>query len=267
MDNSSSTASEFASSHFAAEVVDVQPLRVQSSLMLCALLRNLGFHGVIERWCGDDGEIPCSKVLEAYVHCRFNSSDPVPVSRFEEWLAKSCIPSLLGVPAAKLNESRLGRVLELVGKAPQAMWIELLSNAHRVFHLDLAYVINDTSAFYFEGEYETSDYARYGHSKDGKPECKQINVSLSVSGDHSIPLLYTPLAGNTSDTTTVIPNLQRLRGLFNELGCADARPVVIADKGLLTMRLIHYYRSLTIARLSSRYGHGGNPVGRPVRSS
>ena len=235
-----STAAEFVKSPFAREVVDTQPLRVQSSLMLSQLLKDIGFHDVIQRWCSDQGDIPSSKILEAYIHCRFNSPDPVPVSRFQEWISHSCLPQLLGEPAEKFNEYRLGRVLELAGHAPQAMWIELIANAHRRFRLDLSYIINDTTSFYFEGEYEDSVLARYGYSRDGKPECKQVNVTISVTPT-GIPLQYAVIPGNTADTSTVIPNVEALCTLFRALGDGGKRVVVVADKGLLTMRLIHYY--------------------------
>ncbi len=228
--NAASTAAKFLSSPFAAEVVGTQPIRVQSSLMLSQLLTDIGFHEVIEKWCGDGGEVPCSKIFEAYIHCRFNSPDPVPVSRVEEWIAMSCIPQLLGEPAEKFNESRMGRVLESIGSAPQAMWIELIANTHRRFNIDLSYVINDTTSFYFEGEYDDSELAKYGYSRDGKPDCKQVNVSLDVSGEHSIPILYTPLPGNTADVNTVIPNVVQLCALFKALGEVNKKVVVVAYK-------------------------------------
>lgn len=246
-----SNAAQFLASPMAAEVVDTEPLRVQSSLMLSQLLKDIKFHDVVERWCGDGGDVAVSKVLEAYIHCRFNSPAPVPVSRFEEWVSKSCLPQLLGEPVDKFNESRLGRVLELVGQVPQAMWIELIANTHRRFKLDLSYIINDTTSFYFEGEYDDSDLARYGYSRDGKPECKQVNVSLNVSGDHALPLLYSPLPGNTADVNTVIPNVEQLCGLFKALGEAEKRVVVVADKGLLTASLMHHYKNANVGYIGT----------------
>lgn len=244
--NHKSMAAQFGSSPFSAAVVDTQPVRVQSSLMLSQLLKDIDFHGVVEKWCADEGDVPSSKVLEAYVHCRFNSPDPVPVSRFEEWVSRSCLPQLMGEEASKFNESRLGRVLELVGQAPQAMWIELIANTHRHFKIDLSHIINDTTSFYFEGEYLDSGLAKYGYSRDGKPDCKQVNVSVNVSGEHSIPLLYKPLPGNTADVNTVATNVAQLCTLFKALGEVDKKVVVVADKGLLTLELIHYYKGVNV---------------------
>src|SRR5579883_175861 len=193
-------ASQYLSSHFAGEVADTFPIRVQCSLILSALLELIGFHEIVERWCGDDGEVPVSKVLEAYVHCRVNSAQPVPLSRFQDWVSHALVPVLIGVPAEKLNECRLGRVLEAVGPVAQGMWGEIIARAYQHFKFDLSGVINDTTAFYFEGEYERSAYAKYGHSPDNKPDCKQIKVNLNLTERDSIPVLYNPLAGNTADS-------------------------------------------------------------------
>ena len=64
--------------------------------------------------CGDGGEIPVSN-LEAYIHCRYKRVDPVLLSQFEDWVGNSYIPVWVAAPADRLNEHRLGRVLEMVG--------------------------------------------------------------------------------------------------------------------------------------------------------
>jgi len=239
---SPSLASQFAASMFASGVVDTHPLRVQCSLVVSMFLQAIGFHEIVERWCGDGGHVPVSKVLEAYIHCRFNSDKPVPVSRFQEWVAKSYVPYLVGVPADKLNEDRLGDVLEAVGPRAEAMWLEIIANAHRKFKLDLSYIINDTSSFYFEGEYTHSEFVRYGYSRDNRSDCKQINVNLNIAAQDSIPLLYSHLAGNTSDSATTVPNSGQLRKLFEILGEGSRKLIVIADRGLFTRQAIHHYK-------------------------
>src|SRR5262249_46583211 len=41
----------------------------------------------------------------------------------------------------------------------------------------------------------------HGHSKDGRPDLKQVLLSLGVSGDGSLPLRLGLRDGNTSDST------------------------------------------------------------------
>ena len=64
----------------------------------CGLSRGT-FHEVVEHGCGDGGEVPVSRVLEACLHCRFNSVDPVPLRQFEDRGGNLYIPVLV-CPAA-----------------------------------------------------------------------------------------------------------------------------------------------------------------------
>lgn len=234
-------ASQYSLSEFAQGVLDTLQLRVQSSLIVSAILNAIGFHEIVERWCGDQGDVPVSKMLEAYIHCRYNSDYPVPVSRFQEWVSSSIVPFLVGIPAEKLDEYRLGRVLDAVGPVAQGMWGEIISRAHRHFRFNVERVINDTTSFYFEGEYEDSGFVTFGYSRDKRPDCKQINVSLTVTELDSIPLLYWHLPGNTADSTTAIPTAEQLCTLLKTVAATSNKLVMIADRGLMTRPIVHYY--------------------------
>jgi transposase len=171
----------------------------------------------------------------------------VPVSRFQEWLHGSIVPLLLGVPAEKLgDESRLGRVLEKVGPVAEGIWGEVVARAFERFGFDLTALINDTSSFYFEGEYDESTVVKYGYSRDKRPDCKQVNVTLNVTERDAIPLWYKVLPGNTADATTAKGNAEALRKLLAAMGEATRRLVIIADRGLLTRSIVHYYKDVGI---------------------
>lgn len=62
----------------------------------------------------------------------------------------------------------------------------------------------DTTSFSVHGEYERGDEAEvievtYGHSKDHRPDLKQVVLSLVVNGPSSMPLWMEALDGNSSD--------------------------------------------------------------------
>ena len=81
---------------------------------MSAILDAIGFHEIVERTCGDGGELPVS-YLEASIHCRYNRVDSVPLSQFEDWVGNLSIPVWVAAPADKLHGYRLGRVMEMVG--------------------------------------------------------------------------------------------------------------------------------------------------------
>ena len=91
------------------------PLRIQCRFNVSAILDAIGFHEIVERMCGDGGEVPVSRVLEASIHCRYSRVDPVPLSQFEDRVGNLSIPVWVAAPADKLHGYRLGRVMEMVG--------------------------------------------------------------------------------------------------------------------------------------------------------
>ena len=42
----------------------------------------------------------------------------------------------------------------------------------------------------------------FGHSKDHRPDLKQLVFILTVSADHAVPVIYRLASGNTSDDPT-----------------------------------------------------------------
>jgi Transposase DDE domain len=91
---------------------------------------------------------------------------------------------------------------------------------------DGSLVLCDLTSTYFEGR--TCPLAQLGHSRDGKKGKVQIVVGL-VCNAAGCPVAVEVFPGNTSDPTTLAPQLQKLRSQFHL-----QRVVVVGDRGLLT---------------------------------
>ena len=91
---------------------------------------------------------------------------------------------------------------------------------------DGSLVLCDLTSTYFEGH--TCPLAQFGHSRDGKKGKVQIVVGL-VCNAAGCPVAVEVFPGNTSDPTTLAPQLQKLRSQFHL-----QRVVVVGDRGLLT---------------------------------
>ena len=239
------------------QVVGIQPLHVQTIPLVHQILQDVGFAGVVNGHCGDDGDVPVAKVVEALVHSRMQNSTPVPLYQMEEWFSKTILPNLLEVPSHKLNDVRLGRVLELLDPAAKAMWVQLVLQVHKVYRLDLSLAIYDTSSVYVEGEYGDSDLLTFGYSRDKKPNCKQFNLGLDVTGADGVPLIYHVTPGNTEDSSTVPTNLQDLQQLYRLLGASHAL-CVLGDRAMLTTDYVHLYERANVNFIGSMRACGLN---------
>lgn len=102
--------------------------------------------------------------------------------------------------------------------------------------LDLVYV--DTTSIYFEGE-GGDTLGQRGHSKDHRPDLKQMVVAAVMDGDGH-PVCCELWPGNTTDVKALIPVQERLKSRFGiETSC------LVADRGMVSAQ--------TLAEFEERY--------------
>src|SRR5260370_165904 len=77
-------------------------------------------------------------------------------------------------------------------------------------------------------EAEQNPKARYGYSRDGRPDCKQVVIALVVT-PRGFPLAYEVMDGNTSDKTTLRDFLEKIEDAYGK-----ARRVWLMDRGIPT---------------------------------
>ena len=92
---------------------------------------------------------------------------------------------------------------------------ELMTGVIGEFGIDCSRLHNDSTSVSVHGAYQGADGSEvagtptaaitFGHSKDHRPDLKQLVYILTVSGDHAVPVIYRLADGNTSDDPTHIP--------------------------------------------------------------
>jgi transposase len=108
---------------------------------------------------------------------------------------------------------------------------ELLFARRRDLFSGLDLVFFDTTSIYFEGQGGES-LGQYGHSKDHRPDCKQMVVG-AVLDRTGRPICCELWPGNTTDVKTLIPIVDRLRSRFS-----IARICIVADRGMISRQTI-----------------------------
>ncbi len=169
-----------------------------------------------------------------------------PLYRVEDWL-HDYLDGVAEqrVEAAKYNDDRLGRNLDLLFVADRASFLTELSAQAIVLHqLETETIHNDSTSVTFLGAYDADDpkavTIAHGYNKDHRPDCKQIVFGLNITGDGHVPLGYQLYDGNQADVTTHIPNWQQLRELLGREDfiyvadsklCSEENLKTIADNG------------------------------------
>ena len=162
-----------------------------------------------------------------------------PLYGLGEWAA-GYAPHLLGLPGGDtgwLNDDRVGRALVTLFDADRASLLtDLVVGVIGEFGVDTAEMHNDSTSVSVHGQYETADgtsrrgkptaAVTFGHSKDHRPDLKQLVWILTVSADGAVPMAYRLADGNTSDDPTHVPTwdgLVRVLGRRDFLYVADSK--------------------------------------------
>ena len=91
----------------------------------------------------------------------------------------------------------------------------------------LQLIFFDTTSIYFEGE-GGQDIGQRGFSKDHRPDLYQMVVGAVLDGQGR-PICCELWPGNTTDVTTLIPVVDRLRSRFG-----IGRVCIVADRGMIS---------------------------------
>ena len=124
--------------------------------------------------------------------------------------------------ARRVGDDAVGRALDRLFDADRgSMLTELVVSAREVFGLGADELHNDSTTVRFTGQYPGDrgesmrgrqlPWITNGHSKDHRPDLKQLLYTLSTTSDGGIPLQFRCEDGNASDSRTHIETWEALR--------------------------------------------------------
>jgi transposase len=163
-----------------------------------------------------------------------------PVYGIGQWAA-AFVPELLNLrqdQLRSLNDDRVGRALDRLFDVNFSEFVmDVMQHVVAEFKLDLAELHNDSTTVMFYGDYEEFDQpqlrrgkqtvaVRQGHSKDHRPDLKQLIYILTVSDDGGVPVYFTTVDGDQPDDKTHVPTwnlLRQLTGRSDFLYVADCK--------------------------------------------
>lgn len=141
----------------------------------------------------------------------------------EDWYRRTALEDLLGVPADRVNDDRLYRALDALLPHKEEIERHLKERFGELFALDYDLLLYDVTSTYFEGQSARNESAARGHSRDHRPDCKQVCIALVVTRE-GVPLGYELFAGNRTDVTTVeeiVSTMERRFGKSNRVWVMD----------------------------------------------
>ena len=144
----------------------------------------------------------------------------------EDWYRRTALEDLLGVPAERVNDDRLYRALDQLLPHKEAIEQHLVKRLGELFDLSYDLLLYDVTSTYFEGLAAGNPLAQRGHSRDHRPDCKQVCIALVVTRE-GMPLGYEVFPGNRVDVTTVEEIVEAMEARYG-----IANRVWVMDRGM-----------------------------------
>jgi len=134
----------------------------------------------------------------------------------EEWVSQFD-PALMA--GGKIGDDRLGRSLDRLFSTDRAtLQTRVVLGVMKAFALKMERIHNDTTSITVHGEYEgqnpSGTQLKRGHSKDHRPDLKQLVYSLCVSSDGAVPVHFKSYSGNQTDDGIQWETWSSLRSLL-----------------------------------------------------
>lgn len=180
-------------------------------LLVSYLARELELQATVDRLLprSPRSELSVGELVVALVANRLCS--PSPLYDVAGWASGAAIQELFGIPAALLDDDRLGRGLELFAPHAEAVRGALAARAIERFGLDAGRLHVDLTAVRLTGAYEESALVRKGWGQ-GQGVGRQVRALQAASAD-GVSLYLRPDPGNAAELTLIGSSLERLRSL------------------------------------------------------
>lgn len=135
------------------------------------------------------------------------------------------------IPGAQdLQLHHLYRAMRWLGETKDEVEEAMFAGRRDLF-TDLSLAFFDTTSLYFEGQ-GGETLGKYGHSKDHRPDLRQMVVGAVLTGDGR-PICCELWPGNQADGNALLPVVDRLRQRFG-----ITRVCWVADRGMISQDTI-----------------------------
>ena len=154
----------------------------------------------------------------------------------DHFYRETALAQLLGVPTAKVNETRLYRALDHLLPHKQKLEAFLKNQLGELFELEYDLLLYDVTSTYFEGQAKANPKAQFGYSRDKRTDCRQVCIAL-VASRCGMPIGYEVFAGNRRDSTTVEEVVTTMESRYGK-----SQRVWVMDRGMLSEANIKFLK-------------------------
>lgn len=176
----------------------------------------LDLAAIIDRACPirtDVAILTHGQVIEALVANRLTS--PAPLLHVTDWARSWAVDEVFGIDPAALNDDRIARALDAIAPELDRIVGSVGAQAIAAFGIDVSRLHWDMTSISLYGAYPHTDdefaTPRFGHPKDRRPDLKQVQAGLAVTGDGGVPAWHRAFDGGAGEVSQVVGAMTALR--------------------------------------------------------
>jgi transposase len=201
--------------------------------VVASFCQRLDLRGIVDRACPvrDVATLTHGQVVEVLVANRLTS--PTPLRRVEDWAAAWAVTEVFGVAPEALNDDRIGRALDAIARQLDQIVGSVGARAIAAFGVEVARLHWDMTSISLYGAYDQPEEGfiapRFGHPKDRRPDLKQVQTGLAVSGEGGVPVWHRAYDGGAGEVAQVAGAMRALREL-----AGPRRLLLVGDSKLVS---------------------------------
>jgi transposase len=201
--------------------------------VVASFCQRLDLRGIVDRACPvrEVATLTHGQVIQVLVANRLTS--PTPLRRVEDWAATWAVEETFGIAPEALNDDRIGRALDAIAPQLEQIVGSVGAQAIAAFGVEVARLHWDMTSISLYGAYDDPQDGfvapRFGHPKDRRPDLKQVQTGLAVSGDGGVPVWHRAYDGGAGEVAQVAGAMRALRKL-----AGPRRFLVVGDSKLIS---------------------------------
>lgn len=156
--------------------------------------------------------------------------EPMSENATVDWVKRTALCDIPGNEGVWVSRDDLYRVSDRLLESKEKIEEALRGREKGLFRLEEKIYLYDLTSSYFEGVAETNGKAKYGYSRDGRGDCKQVVVGLVVDEEGFVKG-HEVYEGDRTDITTLKDTVEKLRGRMRD---KNQEPTIVVDRGMVS---------------------------------
>ena len=157
---------------------------------------------------------------------------PTSKNSMAHWFSQTILSRLMPLKESALIPQNYWNHMRVTDDVLSNIEDELVRKIVDTYKVDTSHLIYDaTNSYTYIDTTQESKLAKRGHSKEKRNDLKIVGLSMMITPDCNIPLLYDTYQGNTPDAKQFSVMLEKLKARYEKLTCQKTDITIVFDRG------------------------------------